>query len=96
MTEYLIKAPTEERRCALDWFGLRPGEAPECSLGWTITPQEDGPGALRLREEALGERRSTAVLSGGRAGHVYHVSHRVRTSEGRAIARAFLLRVVER
>jgi hypothetical protein len=96
MTEYLIKSPAEERSCALTWVGLRPGEELACSLGWTIVPQEPDACALRVADEAIAPSRSIAVLAGGRPGHVYHVSHRVRTSEGRALARTFLLRVVER
>ncbi|MFT4793267.1 MAG: hypothetical protein ACJAVR_003342 [Paracoccaceae bacterium] len=96
MAEYLIKSPEEVRSCALDWFGLKPGEALACSLGWTIVPQEPDETALRVSDETIAPNRSIAVLAGGRSGHVYHVSHRVRTSEGRALARAFLMRVVER
>ncbi len=94
--EYLIKAPAETRACEIAWVGLRPGEALAESLGWEITPREEGEDALTLREDAAEGARSRAVLSGGRAGHVYHVAHRVRTSEGRAVARSFLLRVVAR
>ncbi|MGG7565669.1 hypothetical protein ACQ5SO_05840 [Rhodovulum sp. DZ06] len=95
-TEYLIKAPGEDRRCVIDWPGLRPGEALAESLGWTVTPREADADALVLREAEAGDGRSAVVAAGGRPGHVYHVSHRVRTSEGRAVSRAFLLRVVER
>ena len=80
----------------LAWLGLKPGETLAESLGWTVTPQEAAADALRLAEGGLGGARSEAVATGGRPGHVYHVSHRVRTSEGRAVSRAFLLRVVER
>ena len=95
-TEYLIKAPGEARVCALSWPGLRPGERLAESLGWAVTPEEPDADGLRLSEAALEPGRSAVLTTGGRAGHVYHVAHRVRTSEGRAVSRAFLLRVVAR
>lgn len=94
MTDYLIKRPEEERPCALDWAELEAGETLAEDLGWLIVPQEIDEQALTLEATSLGEASSSAVLKGGRPGHVYHVSHRVRTSEGRVLSRGALVRVV--
>ncbi|MEM1313855.1 MAG: hypothetical protein AAGI51_04820, partial [Pseudomonadota bacterium] len=83
MTVYVTKRPDETQDYALDWTELAPGEALAEDLGWMIVPQEIEPDALTLAGSSLAETRSEARLSGGRAGHLYHVSNRVRTSEGR-------------
>ncbi len=95
MTDYRSKAPAEEKNFAIDWLGLAPGETLTTSLGWSVLPDEVAPDGLTIVNESFGGAQSEAVLSGGRAGSVYHVAHRVRTSELRVLVRSFLVRVVE-
>ena len=94
MSRYVTKAPVEERDVTLDWDGLDAGESVAEDLGWTIVPQELDPEALTLLSASRNGTRSTARLGGGRAGHVYHVAARVRTSAGRVLSAAVLVRVV--
>ena len=94
-TEYLIKSPSEDKRCALRWPGLRPGETLAASLGWRVCGR-DGADGLTLIEGETGARASAALASGGVAGGMYEVAQRVRTSWGREITGRLLLRVVAR
>ena len=95
MDAYRTKRPGEERGFALDWPELGPGETLAEDLGWLIVPQELDAAALTLAGAALEAARTVATLAGGRAGHLYHVSQRVRTSLGRTLSRAMLVRVAE-
>jgi hypothetical protein len=95
MDVYRTKRPSEAKGFALDWQELEPSEVLTEDLGWLIVPQELDAQALTLASSALEAARSVAVLAGGRAGHLYHVSQRVRTNLGRVLSRALLLRVVE-
>jgi len=94
MDVYRTKRPEEAAGFPLDW-ALEPSETLAEDLGWLIVPQEPDGAALTLRAGVLEAARSVAVLAGGRAGHLYHVSQRVRTSLGRVLSGAMLLRVVE-
>lgn len=94
MTAYLSKRPDETREYALEWDELGPAEALAEDLGWMIVPQELDPDALTLEGAELEPTRSVAVIAGGRAGHLYHVSARVRTTRGRVLGQAVMLRVV--
>ena len=93
MTVYLTKRPEADREVSLAWDELHPGEAVAEDLGWLIIPQELDAAALRLTACWTDAVRSVARVAGGRAGHLYHVSARVRTSAGRVLSRATLLRV---
>lgn len=94
MSGYATKRPGEETPYALDWSELEAGETLAEDLGWLIVPQELDAQALTLVSASLEADRSAAVLSGGRPGHVYHVSQRVRTSAGRVLSRGLLVRVI--
>lgn len=95
MTGYLSKAPAEEKNFLIDWPDLGAGETLTTSLGWSVLPDEVAPDGLTVLSDSFSGQQSEAVLSGGRAGSVYHVAHRVRTSELRVLVRSFLVRVVE-
>ena len=92
MTEYLTKSPAEERPYAV-LHELEPGETVVEDLGWTIVPDEMDAQALTLASSSRSGATATAVLAGGRPGHLYHISNRARTSAGRVISRALLVRV---
>ena len=94
MGDYLTKRSDEPRPVALAWQGLAPGETVREDLGWMIVPQEMDAEALVLVCANCAGEASTAVLRGGRAGHVYHVSNRVRTSADRVLSQGLMLRVL--
>ena len=94
MTAYRTKTPDEEREFALDWDELETGETLDADLGWMIVPDELDPQALAVVSVSREGARSAAVVRGGRPGHLYHLSNRVRTSLGRVLSRAVLVRVV--
>ncbi len=93
MIEYLTKRAEEARPFWLRWE-LGPGERVVDDLGWMIVPQETCGAGLEAGEAATLGAFSSVVLKGGRDGHLYHVSNRVRTSGGRVLSRALMLRVV--
>lgn len=95
MDVYRTKRPGEVKGFALEWSELEPAEVLTEDLGWMIVPDEMDGAALALAGSALEAARSVATLTGGRPGHLYHVSQRVRTSLGRVLIRAILLRVTE-
>lgn len=94
MGDYLTKRRDETRPVALAWRGLEPGETVRDDLGWMIVPQEMDAEALVLVCASCGDAASTALLRGGRAGHVYHVTNRVRTSADRVLSQSLMLRVL--
>ena len=94
MTVYVTKRPDETRDYAFDWTELEPAETLAEDLGWMIVPQEIEPDALTLAGAVQQAARSVATLAAGRAGHLYHVSNRVRTNLGRVLSRAVIVRVV--
>jgi len=93
MTDYVSKRPDEQRDYALEWPDLEAAEVLTEDLGWQIVPQETAPDALSVTAAAQEAARSVATLSGGRPGHLYHVSNRARTSLGRVLSRALMIRV---
>lgn len=94
MGGYLTKRCDETRPVALAWVDLGPDETVREDLGWMIVPQEIDAQALVLVSANCANGASTAVLRGGRAGHVYHVSNRVRTSADRVLCQGLMLRVL--
>ncbi|MEM6438138.1 MAG: hypothetical protein AAF763_00360 [Pseudomonadota bacterium] len=94
MTVYVTKRPDETRDCAFEWTELKPAETLTEDLGWMIVPQSFEPDALTLTAAAQRAARSVATLTAGRAGRLYHVSNRVRTSLNRVLSRAVIVRVV--
>ncbi|WP_339948955.1 hypothetical protein [uncultured Albimonas sp.] len=93
MTEYVTKAPAEERPFAVLYADLAPGETVIEDLGWTVVPDEMDALALAVASSTQAGATATAVLTGGRPGHLYHVANRVRTSEARVLTRGVLVRV---
>lgn len=93
MNAYRTKRPDEAESFALEWPALEPSEVLAEDLGWMVVPAEPGPDGLSIAGEAMEAARSVAVLTGGRVGHLYHVSQRVRTSLGRVLSGALLVRV---
>ena len=94
MTESVTKSPAEERPWAVLYAELGPGETVVEDLGWTIVPDEMDGQALALAASSQAGATATAVLAGGRPGHLYHVANRVRTSEARVLSRGLMVRVV--
>lgn len=93
MSEYVTKAPAEERPFAVLYAELAPGETVTEDLGWTVVPDEMDALALSVASSTQAGATATAVLKGGRPGHLYHVANRVRTSDARVLTRGLLVRV---
>lgn len=91
MDVYRTKDPKENTGFSLDW-ALEPGETLTENLGWLVVPALDG---LRVRGSDMTDDRTVAFLTGGVAGKLYHVSQRVKTSTGRVLSGAMLVRVRE-
>ena len=93
MSGYILKAAGQDATCAMDWRRgyLGSDETVAADLGWTIYPQTQA--ELTVVAQSLDATRSTAWFAGGAPGRVYMISSRVRTTQGRVLERALVLRI---
>jgi len=95
MSGYLLKPADRDAGFTMDWRQgyLAPGETVAADLGWSIQPQASTAGDLVVTEQHHDVTRSWARFAGGVPGRVYLVAASVRTSTGRALERAIVLRI---
>jgi hypothetical protein len=89
-----VKDPDAVIDYAVDWSaGYLAGQEVAQSL-WTVAPAEAGGVTVEAATQTAG--KTVATLSGGIAGHVYHITNMVRFSDGRSDERTLVVRVEER
>jgi hypothetical protein len=95
MSGYVLKPADRDAGFTMDWRQgyLAPGETVAADLGWSIQPQASAAGDLVVTEQHHDVTRSWARFAGGVPGRVYLVTGSVRTSTGRALERALVLRI---
>lgn len=95
MSGYILKAADRAATCTLHWRRgyLDEGETVTADLGWSVFPARPRTDALVVTERHHDADRSWAVFQGGRKGRFYLVSGRVRTSSGRELERAVVMRI---
>jgi hypothetical protein len=93
MSGYILKAAGRDATCAMDWRRgyLGSDETVAADLGWTIYPQTQA--ELTVVAQDVDATRSTARFAGGAPGRVYMIASRVRTTRGRVLERAIVLRI---
>lgn len=93
MSGYLLKAADAVARLRIDWRQgyLAPGETVAADLGWSI--HKNAGEVLVVTEQHHDLVRSWASFAGGTPGQVYMVTSRVRTSAGRRLERAIVVRI---
>ena len=89
-----IKDPDASVDYTIDWSGgyLQPGETIAAS-GWAVDPQETG--GVGIAGDAASDVMVTVTLTDGVFGHLYRVTNRITTSEGRTDDRSLLVRIAE-
>jgi hypothetical protein len=94
MSGYVLKPAHRDAAFTTDWRQgyLAPDETVVGDLGWSIQPQ-GAAGDLVVTEQHHDATRSRARFTGGVPGRVYLVAGRVRTSTGRTLERAIVLRI---
>ena len=94
MSGYVLKAPDADREVCVDWCRgyLDGGEGVEDDLGWTLEPL-GSPDELSVVSQTVGGTVSSARLAGGLPGKVYLLVARARTTLGRRLERAVVLRI---
>ena len=94
MSGYILKAAGRDATCAMDWRRgyLGSDETVAADLGWTIYPQTQAELDAWSRS-SIDATRSTARFAGGAPGRVYMIASRVRTTRGRMLERAIVLRI---
>ena len=86
-----LKDPTASIDFAVDWSANVAADQTIVASVWQVMP--GGSGAVVIEAAISEPRRSVAVLSGGQAGQVYHITNRVTFSDGRNDERTLVLRV---
>ncbi len=79
---------------AVDWSAGYLAGATIAESTWSVEP--GGSGAVSIAETRVEGGRAIAILSGGQAGTVYHVTNRVTFSDNNADERVLILRVEDR
>ena len=95
MSGYLLKRTDRDVSFMLDWRRgyLAPDETVVADLGWRIQPQAAAAGDLVVTEQHHDVARSWARFASGVPGRVYMVAASVRTSAGRMLERAIVMRI---
>ncbi len=93
MSGYLLKAADKVARLSIDWHQgyLAPGETVAADLGWSV--HKNAGEVLVVTEQHHDLARSWASVACGAPGQVYMVTSRVRTSTGRQLERAIVVRI---
>lgn len=89
-----VKDPAALVDYAIDWSAGYLVNQTITSSQWRVVP--DDAGAIVVEAQSIEPGRTTATLSGGRAGGLYHVINTVGTSDGRTDERALVVRVEDR
>jgi hypothetical protein len=86
------KDPADKQRYRMDWSAFL---AP---LADTVTTSTWSANGMTLSNPAIDPDGlgATTWISGGEAGHIYTVSNRIDTTDGRTVERSFKLEVQER
>ena len=95
MSGYLLKPADRDAAFTMDWRQgyLAPDETVAADLGWSIQPQAPAAGDLVVTEQHHDVARSWARFASGVPGRVYMVAASVRTSAGRTLERAIVMRI---
>ena len=93
MSAYLSKTEDEITEHVIDWSAgtFATGETIAADLGWAVTPDEAG--GMTVASTASTTTATSAFLSGGLPGSAYQAVSRVRTSAGRELSQALVIRV---
>lgn len=90
----LLKDPGAALDYGVDWGREYLTDDVLASSAWAVEPVEAG--GLSIAEQAHDLTRSSVVLSGGVAGHLYRLTNTVVTTAERTDRRSFTIRVEER
>lgn len=95
MSGYVLKPADRPATCRFDWRDgyLAERERIVSDLGWGVQPHLAGAGDLAVIVQQNDRFRSWATLIGGRPGHFYFLSNRVRTSDDRVLSRSVVVRI---
>lgn len=95
MTGYVLKRAGDPLRVDLDWRRgyLRPDERVASPDGCAVHPARGGDDSLAVTTTDHDDDRTRLTLEGGRAGAVYMLTNRIRTSGGRALCRTIVVRI---
>ncbi|MBC7520238.1 MAG: hypothetical protein H7268_03980 [Sandarakinorhabdus sp.] len=89
-----VKDPAALVDYAVDWTAGYLVNQTITSSAWRVVP--DGAGTIVVEAQSIEPGRTTATLSGGRNGCLYHVTNTVGTSDGRTDERTLVVRVEDR
>jgi len=97
MSELLLKDPGSITDFRIDWGTafLGDGEA-VTSSSWEIFPVEPPGGLVVDNEPPFTATDTTVFISGGIAGHLYQLTNRITTDQGRTDERSFIIRMAEK
>jgi hypothetical protein len=91
---YYLKEPSASIDYSFDWnAGYLNGQTVSAST-WAATPTEAG--GISVVSSAILPTQTSALVTGGAAGHVYRLTNVVIFSDGRSDERQVVLRVEER
>ncbi len=95
MTGYVLKRAGDPKRVDLDWRRgyLRPDERVASIDGSDLHPTRVGDDSLAVTKTDHDDDRTRLTLEGGRAGSVFMLTNRIRTSGGRALCRTIVVRI---
>lgn len=89
-----LKDPGGRIDYAIDWAIGYLGGGTIIASTWTVEPAEEG--GIVVAQMGFDPGRSVAVIEGGHPGHVYRVTNRVTTHDGREDERSLAIRVEDR
>lgn len=89
-----LKDPDAAVDYRVDWAAALSAEVELAASVWSVVPSE--PFGLVVDAQQMAGGIATARLSGGVAGHVYHVGNKVTFSDGSVDERSLVVRVEER
>jgi hypothetical protein len=94
MMSVSAKDPAAVIAYSMDWGADYLGGETLSASSWSIAPVE--PGGLSVDTASFDTATTSVTVSGGVAGHSYHLTNRITTSSGQIDERSIIIRVQER
>jgi len=89
-----LKDPGATVDWMVDWAAGYLDQQTLADSQWLVAPDEEG--GVCITSQLVTEGRSAATMAGGIAGHVYRVTNRITTNDGRTDERSLTISVEQR
>ena len=86
-----LKDPQARIDYAIDWSAAYLDGHVIAASAWSVAPET--PDAISVVASSYDTQRTSATLSGGKAGHMYRVTNRITLTDGQSDERSISLRV---